>query len=112
MSEGKKLDNIVILGTYLMIVGPSGPVEREVNDSEIKFSYCQDCLNKDEGRCLGNGLTRRLPSGMCGNYEPRSEEGLDEYNVTFGPVPEGMSMGPKLITMRSDLEYIEADFVS
>lgn len=110
MTSRKRLNNSMIMGAALMIMPPIVPIESDNNSFESKVSNCQSCINKDEGRCLSNGLTTRFPSGMCGNYEPIG--GLDNYNVTFGPESEGLDAKsiPKIITMRPDLKYTEADY--
>jgi len=115
MITRERLDHLVTMFFALMTPPPIVPIELENNNFgsnalESKCSYCQSCMNKDEGRCLSNGLTTTFPSGMCGNYEPIND--LDNYNVTFGPEPEGLDAKsiPKIITMRPDLEYTEADY--
>src|SRR3989344_2263953 len=90
MITRKKLGRLVTMFFALMTPPPIEPIESDNNSFESKVSNCQSCINKDEGRCLSNGLTTRFPSGMCGNYETPSGDWDNYYNVTFGPEPEGL----------------------
>jgi len=109
MVEKKELNDLVILGTLLISTPPNVPLGGEINNFESKISHCQDCINKAEGRCLSNGLASRFPSGRCGNYETPPGDWDNHYNVTFGPVIEGVFCGPKIIDTRPDLVYTEIE---
>lgn len=94
MAKGKKLEaRLVKAAAFLIAITNSMPVSGGSEDFESMISYCQSCINREEGRCLENDSTREYPSGICGNYEPKS---MDLYNVTFGPRVEGVDLSSRL----------------
>jgi hypothetical protein len=110
MGHRKQLENLAIMNFALMLLPPIAPLEPEDNNFESKYFNCRDCINKEEGRCLSNGLAGKFPSGKCENYEPISD--FWNYNKTFGPRPEGLDVTsiPKLITLKPKLKYTEVDY--